>query len=40
MAISWKCALENGADVCVNDGQKLSEDRVSLTEGNEKKEKS
>ena len=30
--ISWKCALENGADLCVNEGQALSEYRVSLAE--------
>ena len=35
---SWKCSLENRADLCVDECQKLSEYRVSLTEG--KKEKS
>ena len=33
--ISWKCALENGADLCVNEGQALSEYRVSLAEEEE-----
>ena len=37
---SLKRALENGADLCKNEGQKLSEYRVSLTEGKKKKEKS
>ena len=37
--MSWKCALENGADLCVN-GQKLNEYRVGLTEGKKKYEKS
>ena len=32
-------ALENGADLCVNEGQKLSEYRVSLAEGKKKKVK-
>ena len=37
--MSWKCALENGADLCVNEGQKLNEYRVSLAEGKKKKKK-
>ena len=35
--MSWKRALENGGDLCVNEGQKLSEYRVSLAEGRKKK---
>ena len=31
--------LENGADLCVNEGQKLSKYRVSLTEGKKKSKK-
>ena len=31
--ISWKYVLENGADLCVNEGQALSEYRASLAEG-------
>ena len=30
--ISWKCALQNGANSCVNESQKLSQYRVSRTE--------
>ena len=37
--VSWKCALKNGADLCVNEGQTLSEYQVSLTEGRKKKKK-
>ena len=29
--------VENGADLCVNEGQKLNEYRVSLAEGRKKK---
>ena len=38
MKISWKRALENGADLCVNEGQKLSEYRANLSEEERKKE--
>ena len=30
--ISWNCALQNGADLYVNEGLKLSECLVNLTE--------
>ena len=30
--ISWNCALESGADLCVNESQELSKYRVSLAE--------
>ena len=33
--ISWKRALENGADLCINEDQKLSEYRVNLAEEEE-----
>ena len=36
MKISWNCAQENGADICVDEGQKLSNYRVNLTEEGEK----
>ena len=36
MDILWKCALENGADLCVSEGQALSEYRVSLAKEEEK----
>ena len=36
--ISWKCALENRADLCVSEGQALSEYRVSLAEEEEEEE--
>ena len=36
--ISWNCVLENGADLCVNEGHKLSEYRVSLADGRKKNE--
>ena len=38
--ISWKCVLQNGVDLCANEGQALSEYRVSLAEGEEEGEKS
>ena len=37
--MSWKRALENGVDLCVNEGQKLSKYRVNLAKG-KKEEKS
>ena len=40
MEMSWKCVLENGGDLYVGEGQKLSEYRVSLAERKKKKEKS
>ena len=36
--ISRNCVLENGADLYVNEGKKLSECRVGLAEGRKKKE--
>ena len=40
MDISWKCALENGADLCVNEGQALSIELASLKEEEEEGAKS
>ena len=34
--LSWNCTLQNGEDLCVNEGQKLSEYRVSPTERKKK----
>ena len=34
--ISWNCALENGVDLYVIEGQKLSKYRVSFTKRKEK----
>ena len=36
--MSWKRALESGADLCVKEGQKLSEYRISLAEEEEEEE--
>ena len=35
--MSWKCVFDNGVDLCVNEGQRLNEYRVSLAEGKKKK---
>ena len=37
--ISWNCALENGAYLCVTEDQKLNECRVSLTERKKERKK-
>ena len=39
MEISWKRVLENGADLCVNEGKRLNEYCANLAEGRKKKEK-
>ena len=39
MEISWTCSLQYGADSCINQGLKLRERRVSLTEVRKKKER-
>ena len=36
---SWTCALQNGADLCVNHGDMLRERRASLSDEERKKEK-
>ena len=38
--MSWNCALENGAVLCVNEGQMLSECRVSLLKKKKEEERS
>ena len=39
METSWTCALQNGADLCVNHGDTLRERQANLSDEERKKEK-